>query len=64
MQERRTRPAIEIPEANTERVRYLPPMVHLGGRHDDGRDPAKPVAYDAKGRPLYAPYRGPVARIL
>jgi hypothetical protein len=35
--------------------KLLEPLIAWGGRGEDGRDALKPIAYDAEGRPLYAP---------
>ena len=53
MDKSRRTPAIEIPaEATPEAPR---PMVAFAGGDTDDRDVTKPVCYDEKGRPLYAP---------
>jgi hypothetical protein len=51
------RKTIQIPDGPSEQETTWEPLVAVAGDAEDGdlRDVSKPVAFDAQGRPLYAP---------
>jgi hypothetical protein len=57
------RKTIQIPEGPIEQreTTWEPMAATAGDGDDDDRDVSKPVAFDAQGRPLYAP-RGFILR--